>query len=111
MRYPPSGRVPEQGLDWVLVAKEACGSRTPDLFYSPKFLGYMGIYRRKKYVRGATRAPRGAHEGGGRAQGGGRAPLPRDLLEDPPTCAPSLMGFFPSKNWHVNWTPFGIPFL
>ena len=42
--------------------------------------------------------PRGAHEGGGRTQGGGRAPLPRDLLVDPPTRTPSLLGFFPSKN-------------
>ena len=32
--------------------------------------GYVGIYRRKKYVGGAT----GAHEGGGRALGGRRAP-------------------------------------
>jgi len=36
--------------------------------------------------------PRGAHEGGG------RAPLPRDLLAESPTCTPSLLGFFPSKN-------------
>jgi len=27
----PSGRVPEQGLDWFLVAKEDCGGGTPDL--------------------------------------------------------------------------------
>ena len=40
----------------------------------------------------------GAHEGGGRAQGGWALPLPRDLLTDPPTCTPSLLGFFPSKN-------------
>ena len=56
---PPSGRVPEQGPDCFLVASEAYGGGTPDLFYSPKVLGYIGIYRRKKYVRGATRAPRG----------------------------------------------------
>ena len=42
--------------------------------------------------------PRGAHEGGGRALGGGRAPLPRGHLEGPLTCTPSLLGFFPSKN-------------
>ena len=34
------------------------------------FGGYVDIYRRKKYVGGAMRA----HEGGGRAQGGRRAP-------------------------------------
>ena len=32
--------------------------------------GYVGIYRRKKYVGGAT----WPHEGGGRAWGGRRAP-------------------------------------
>ena len=42
---PPSGRVPEQGPDWFLVATEACGGGTPDLLCSPKFLGYMDIYR------------------------------------------------------------------
>ena len=51
----PSGRVPEQGPDWFLVATEACSGETPDLFCSPMFLGYMDIYRRKKSVRGAMR--------------------------------------------------------
>ena len=41
----PSGRVPEQGSDWFLVATEACGGGTPDLFGSPKFLGYIGTYK------------------------------------------------------------------
>ena len=41
--------------------------------------------------------PRGAHEGGGRAQGGGRTPLPRGLLKGSLTCTSSLLGFFPSK--------------
>ena len=35
----PSGRVPEQGPDWFLVATEACGGGTPDLFYSLMVLG------------------------------------------------------------------------
>ena len=91
MRVPPSGRVPEQGPDWFLVVTEACGGRTPDLFYSPKVLGYIGIYRRKKYVRGATRVE-------GAPRGGGRAPLPRGFVVDPLTCTPSLLGFFWSKN-------------
>ena len=58
------------GLDWISVATEASGGETPDLLCSLMFLGYMEIYRRKKYVRG----PRGAHEGGG------RSPLPRGFL-------------------------------
>ena len=48
------------GLDWLSVATEASGGGTPDLLCLWMFLGYMEIYRRKKYVRGA-------HEGGGRA--------------------------------------------
>ena len=54
------------GLDWLSVATEASSGGTPDLLYSPIVLGYMEIYRRKKYVRES----RGAHEGGGRAPGG-----------------------------------------
>ena len=76
------------GLDWFSVATEASGSGTPDLFCSPMVLGYIGIYRRKKYVRGARRA----HEGGG------RAPLPRAFLVDSLTYTPTLLDCFRSKN-------------
>ena len=58
----PSGRVPEQGPDWFLVATEACGGGTPDLFYSPMVLGYIDIYIGERSRSGE---PRGAHEGGG----------------------------------------------
>ena len=85
MGDPPYGRVPEQGPDWFLVATEACGGGTPDLGFFLEVWVYIG-------GRGTSGEPRGAHEGGG------RAPLPRDLLADPPTCTPSLLGFFPSKN-------------
>ena len=47
------------GLDWLSVAMEASRGGTPDILCSPIVLGYMEIYRRKKYVRGATRGPRG----------------------------------------------------
>ena len=47
------------GLDWLLVATEASSGGTPDLLCSSIVLGYMEIYRRKKYVRGATRGSRG----------------------------------------------------
>ena len=40
----PSGRVPEQGHDWFLVATEACGGGTPDLLCSSMVLGFMDIY-------------------------------------------------------------------
>ena len=68
------------GLDWFSVAMEASGGGTPDLLCSRMFLGYMEIYRWKKYVRGAG----GAHEGGGCAQGVGAPPaswLPRMFLD------------------------------
>ena len=77
------------GLDWLSVATEASGGGTPDLLCSLMFLGYMEIYRRKKYVRRATRGSRGWRA---------RPPLPCDLLADPPMCTPSLLGFFPSKD-------------
>ena len=69
------------GLDWLSVATEASGGGTPDLLCSPVVLGYMEIYRRKKYVRGATRGPRGW-----RAR-----PLPRGLLRCFLTPTPSLL--------------------
>ena len=47
------------GLDWFLVATEASGGGTPDLFSVLEVLGYMELYRQKKHARGATRAPRG----------------------------------------------------
>ena len=45
------------GLDWLSVATEAFGGGTPDLFCSPKFLGYMGVYGRKKDVGGPPSYP------------------------------------------------------
>ena len=52
---------------------------------------------------------RGSHKGGGRAQGGGRAPLPRGFLVDPLTCTPSLLYFFLSKNnFSEGFIPFGL---
>ena len=91
MRDPPSGRVPEQGPDWFLVAAEACGGGTPNLFCSSMFLGYMEIYRRKKSVRGATRV-------GGAPKGVGRTSLPRGFLEAYLASTPSPLDCFRSKN-------------
>ena len=88
MRVPPSGRVPEQGPDWFSVATEAWGGGTPVLLCLSMVLGYMGIYRRKKYVRGATRGPRGW-----RAR-----PLPRAFLVASLTYTPSLLDCVRSKN-------------
>ena len=92
------------GLDWFLVAMEASGGGTPDLFCSPIVLGYMDIYRRKKYIRGATRDPRGWSA----RPGGWERPLPRALLVDSLTCTPSLLDCFRSKNNSPKgFIPFG----
>ena len=69
-----SGGAPEQAPRWDLADTESCGGGIR--FLAPYLIcrGYIGIYRRKEYVGGATGGPRGR----GRAQGG--APHPRDLL-------------------------------
>ena len=93
------------GLDWFSVATEASGGGTPDPLCSLMFLGYMEIYRRKKYVRGATRGPRGW-----RARPGGWArPLPRAFLVASLTYTPSLLDCFRSKNnCPEGFIPFGL---
>ena len=52
------------------------------------------------YIGGRSRSVelRGAHEGGGCAQGGRRAPLPRGLLVDCLTSTPSPLDHVCSKN-------------
>ena len=54
-----SGGAPEQAPRWDLVGTEGCvgGIR----FLAPSLIvwGYVGIYRRKEYVGGATKGPRG----------------------------------------------------
>ena len=68
--------MPERGPDWFFVATEACGGGTPDLGPVLEVFRYVGIYGCRKYVGGATGVPRGRE----RAQGGGRAPHPREHL-------------------------------
>ena len=54
----PLGRAPEQAPRWDLVDTESCGGGR-FLAASPIVWGYVDIYRRKKYVGGASRGPRG----------------------------------------------------
>ena len=58
------------------------------LFLEGKKPGRLGVH-----VKKATRKARGR----GRAHPPRACPLPHYLLADPPTCTPSLLGFFPSK--------------
>ena len=82
MRDLPSGRVPEQGPDWFLVATEACGGGTPDLAYFLEVSVFIGIFG-VGFTSGGLRA---VHEIGAHAQGGGRAPT---LMDSPGLFSPN----------------------
>ena len=101
----PSGGVPEKAPRWDLTGTEGCGGGNRVLAPYLMFLGYMGIYRRNKYVGGATRGPRGW-----RARLGGWArPLPRAFLVDYFTQTPSHLEHVCSKNHvHEGFIPFGL---
>ena len=66
----PSGGAPEQAPRWDLVDTESCGGGITVLAPYLIVCGYVGIYRRKEYVGGAT----GGHQGGVRAWGVGMPP-------------------------------------
>ena len=61
----PSGGAPVQAPRWDLMDTESYGCGIRVLAPYLVVWGYVGIYRRKEYVSGAT----GGHEGGGRAWG------------------------------------------
>ena len=44
----PSGRTPEKAPRWDLTGREGCGGGNRVLAPPLMFLGYVGIYRRKK---------------------------------------------------------------
>ena len=82
-----SGRAPEQDPRWDLMDTESCGGGIRFLALYLIVWGYVGIYRRKEYVGGASRGPRGR----GRALRGGTL-HPRDRLMAFLTEGPSLLG-------------------
>ena len=108
----PSGWVPEQGPDWLLVAREACGGGTPDLGYFLEvsvFIGFFGVGLTSGGVSGLSMRQGPTPRGVG---------APPTLVGSPGLSWPNSFtpgaSFGPEKiikNWHVNWTPFGIPFL
>ena len=55
----PSGGAPEQAPRWDLVDTESYGGGIRLLAPYLVVWGYIGIYRTKEYVGGATWAPRG----------------------------------------------------
>ena len=81
---PPSGRVPEQGTDWFLVAIEACGGGTPDLGYVLEVWGYIRVVGAGNKSGG----PRGSQEVGG-GPGGRARPPPSWMARD--SSGPTLL--------------------
>ena len=63
---PPSGRVPEQGPDWFLLATEACGGGTPDLGFFSGVSVFIGIFGIALTSGGVSESPtrQGASPGG-----------------------------------------------
>ena len=107
----PSGGAPEQAPRWDLVDTESCGGGIR--FLAPVLIvwGYVGIYRRKEYVGGATGGPRGW-----RARLGGRRPptsWPPIFFLDVGSKSPGSCSLKKSRSrrFHSVWTPFDIPFL
>ena len=101
----PSGGALAKAPRWDLMGIEGCGSGKVVSWLSWMFLGYMGIYRRKKYVGGATWSPRGW----GRAYPPWARPLPRGSFADFQTCTPSLLGDVCSKkDPRKSFVPFGF---
>ena len=85
-----SGGAPEQAPRWDLADTESCGGGIRFLAPSPICWGYVGIYKRKEYVGGASGGPRGR----GLAQGG----------------APSTLVTASGASWsrvQVSWITFG----
>ena len=109
-RLAPSGGAPEQAPRWDLVDTESCGGGIR--FLAPVLIvwGYLGIYRRKEYIGGATGGPWGR----GRALGGRPPPSwPRRGFLDGGSKSPGSCSFQKSRSrrFHSVWTPFDIPFL
>ena len=102
----PSGGAPEKAPRWDLTGTEGCGGGIRVFAPYMMFPGYMSIYIGE---RGRSGELRGAHEGGGHAQGGRRASLSRGLLVDCLTSTPSPLDHVCSEN-HVpgGFIPFGL---
>ena len=103
----PSGEAPEQAPRWDLVDTEGCGGGIR--FLAPVLIiwGYVGIYRRKEYISGALRGPRGR---GARPWGGGGGALhPRDLLGSFLEQGPSFLDHIRLENHDPEgFIPFGL---
>ena len=102
----PSGGAPAKAPRWDLADTEGYDRGNCVLVAPWMFSGYVGIYRRKKYVGGRPRGPRDR---------GARPTLswPPRLLLDLHSKSSGSRSFQKSRSrrFHSIWTPFDIPFL
>ena len=107
-----SGGAPEQAPRWDLVGTEGCGGGIR--FLAPYLIvwAYVGIYRRKEYVGGATGGPRGWRARVGVGVGAPPTSWLLCWLLDVGSKSPGSCSFRKSRSrrFHSVWTPFDIPF-
>ena len=108
----PSGGASAKAPRWDLADTEGYGGGNISSVALWMFLGYVGLYRRKKYVGGLPRGPR---DRGHAQEGWARPPIswpPRSFSEvnskSPGSCSFQKSR---SRRFHSVWTPFGILFL
>ena len=101
----PSGGASVKAPRWDLTDTEGYGGAICVSLAPLMFSGYVGLYRRKKYIGGLPRGPRDR----GRAQRGGGGLISRGGLGCFFTCTPSPLDHVCSKN-HApeGFIPFGL---
>ena len=108
----PSGGVPKKAPRWDLTGTEGYGGGNISSVAPWMFSGYVGIYKKNKYIGGRSRGPgdRGCAE-----EGLARPPIswpPRLLLDlHSKSSGSSLFQKSRSRRFHSVWTLFDIPFL
>ena len=108
----PSDGAPTKAPRRDLVDTEGYGGGNCVSLAPWMFSGYVGIYRKKKYVGGCSRGPR---DRGARPTGGAWPPIswgPRLLLDlHSKSFGSRSFQKSRSRRFHSVWTPFDIPFL
>ena len=101
----PSGGAPVKAPRWDLADTEGYGSGNCVSLAPWMFSGYVGLYRRKKYVGGSPRGPR---DRGARPPISWKLRLLLDLHSK--SSGSRLFQKDRSRGFHSVWTPFDIPF-
>ena len=101
----PSGGAPAKAPRWDLADTEGYGGGNISSVAPWMFSGYVGLYRRKKYVGGRPRGPRDRSA----PRRGGHALLSPGCLDCFLTCTPSPLDHVRSKNLAPEgFIPFGL---